>query len=239
MKSTLLIFILLIIQLLFKSSFTNGFEYDYSTKNDLIPNFVASTTETECLASSIFSSNVPIFVIMTADGTNLVRQINENAYLKVFWKPNGDRNYLTDTPFLSIKIKASFKGHSSSEFPKKQIGIKTLDDTCDSKVDVAFPGMNNGTGFRFTASYPDKSLMRNKLVYTLARNIAGSSDWGAPDTQFCEVFLVTDIASGIFPTASSLKSTYYYGAFLLGETVERDKNRVNIEKVWIFFILEY
>ena len=169
---------------------------------------------------------------MTADGKDLLEHNDSLAYLNVYWHADGSRNYLTDAPFVSVNIKAHYSGHSTLEFPKKQIEIKFYDDTWQNKTHIQFPTLNNQTHYRLVASYSDKTLMRDKLAYDIAREVYGEVGlWGAPDSRFCEVFFVNDVTGGIFPSASTLAAAYYYGAFLLAEKIERGKSQIDIKKL--------
>ncbi|MBC6951107.1 T9SS C-terminal target domain-containing protein, partial [candidate division KSB1 bacterium] len=96
------------------------------------------------------------------------------------------------------------------QFPKKQYGFETKDAQGED-LDVSLLNMPEEADWILSASYSDKTLMRNVLAYKLANDMGRY----ASRTQFCEVVLNGD----------------YHGVYMLMEKIKRDKNRVNISKM--------
>src|ERR1051325_729327 len=156
------------------------------------------------------SSNLPIVVINTNSQT-IPDEPKITCGLGIIYNGIGVRNYLTD-PFNNYngKIAIEVRGSSSQMFPKKCFGFETL-NTNGTKKDTLILGMPAEHDWILSASYSDKTFMRNFLSYKLYR------DFGryAPRTQFCE--LVID--------------GQYQGVYILMERIKRDKNRVDIAKL--------
>lgn len=156
------------------------------------------------------SSNLPIVVIDT-HGQAIPDEPKIAADMGIIYNGPGVRNNLTD-PFnhYNGKIAIEIRGSSSQQFPKKQYGFETK-DAQGKDLDVSLLNMPEESDWILSASYSDKTLMRNVLAYKLANDMGRY----ASRTQFCEVVLNGD----------------YHGVYILMEKIKRDKNRVNISKM--------
>lgn len=156
------------------------------------------------------SSNLPIVVIDT-HGREIVDEPKIMADMGIIDNGPGVRNNLSD-PFnhYNGKIGIEIRGSSSQMFPKKQYGFETW-DALGNDVDVALMGMPAESDWVLSASYSDKTLMRNMLAYHLANQLGRY----ASRTRFCEVVLNGD----------------YRGLYIFMEKIKRDKSRVNISKL--------
>ncbi len=110
------------------------------------------------------------------------------------------------------------RGASSREYAKKQYKIETWDADGNDQA-VALFGMPEEADWILHAPYSDKTLMRNHLIYKWSNDIGRY----APRTRLVEVFMVQD--SGIFGRDD------YRGIYLLTEKIERDGDRVDIDKL--------
>ena len=155
-------------------------------------------------------SNLPIIVINTNSQT-IPDEPKIMCDMGIIYNGISQINCMTD-PFNNYngKIGIEVRGSSSQMFPKKCFGLTTI-DTGWNKVDSSLLNMPAEHDWILSASYSDKTLMRNFLSYKLYR------DFGkyAPRTQFCE--LVID--------------GQYQGVYILMEKIKRDKNRVSIAKL--------
>ena len=156
------------------------------------------------------SSNLPIVVIDT-HGQAIPDEPKIEADMGIIYNGPGVRNNLTD-PFnhYNGKIAIEIRGSSSQQFPKKQYGFETKDAQGED-LDVSLLNMPEEADWILSASYSDKTLMRNVLAYKMANDMGRY----ASRTQFCEVVLNGD----------------YHGVYMLMEKIKRDKNRVNISKM--------
>ena len=81
-----------------------------------------------------------------------------------------EMNYLSDPynhydGFIGIEI----RGSSTTWFPKKQFAVETRDSTGENN-NVSLFGMPEENDWIFNAPYTDKSLMRNAIIYKMARD---------------------------------------------------------------------
>ncbi len=174
-----------------------------------------------------FSSNLPV-VVIEPHGNAIDRYSDpslprpfQTAVLYLF-EPGGTngRARLADPPALASRAGLHVRGQSSSRFPKKQYAVEFRDaDDADRKVSpLGFPAHSD---FILHAPYSDKSLIRNRLAYDLARSIGGNR--AAMRSQFVEVFHNAD--------GGGLTMADYAGVYLFCERITRGKSRIPVEKL--------
>jgi hypothetical protein len=156
------------------------------------------------------SSNLPIVVIET-NGQVIKDEPKIVARMGIIDNGPGVRNALTDPHnnydgFIGIEI----RGSSTQQFPKKQYAVETR-DSLGNDNSVSLLGFPAESDWVLSAPYNDKSLMRDALVFLIAR----STGRYASRARFCELVLNGD----------------YMGVYVLFEKIKRDKNRVNIAKL--------
>jgi hypothetical protein len=157
------------------------------------------------------SSNLPIIVIETTGGKEIVDDPKIDASLGIIYNGAGARNNTTDAyNNYNGKMGIEIRGSSSQMFPKKQYGVNLWDDA-EEDVEASLLGLPKEEDWIFFAPYNDKTLMRDVLAYKLA----GDMGHYAPRTRFTELVL----------------NGTYNGVYVLIEKIKRDKNRVNIEKL--------
>jgi len=105
------------------------------------------------------------------------------------------------------------RGHSSQLFPKKQYGLELRDRHGEGR-DAALLGMPADDDWVLSASYSDKTLMRNAVAYRTARTIFGRY---APQTRYVELVLNGD----------------YRGVYALTQTLELGDGRVEAGDGWL------
>ena len=105
------------------------------------------------------------------------------------------------------------RGHSTWGQPKNPYHVKFANDTALAALPDVL-GMNKGHHWALLADYFDKSLVRNKLAYSLGNSsvFADGLKW-TPSGQHLEVFLNGD----------------YIGLYLLTETIRIDPGRLDIK----------
>ncbi|MEG2678726.1 MAG: CotH kinase family protein [Oscillospiraceae bacterium] len=114
-----------------------------------------------------------------------------------------------DAPVLLNNIKIRVRGNSSRWFDKKSYAVKLVDGMGNHENKKVL-GMEANHSWALHGPFLDKTLMRNYI----GMNISGELMNYAPDVRFCEVILNGD----------------YQGLYLLMETVNRGKGRINVEK---------
>jgi len=160
--------------------------------------------------TSFSSSNLPIIVIDT-HGQAIVDEPKISADMGIVDNGEGVRNFLSN-PFNNYqgKIGIEIRGSSSQMFPKKQYAVETR-DTAGNDASVSLLGLPEETDWVLSAPYNDKSLMRDVLIYRLARSVGRY----ASRARYCELVLNRE----------------YMGVYILLEKIKRNKNRVNISKL--------
>jgi hypothetical protein len=155
------------------------------------------------------SSNLPVISIDTR-GLTIGDEPKISAFMRVFDAPSG-RNALTDPhPAYEGNIGIELRGNSSKTAPKKQYGIE-LRTAADQDTDAALLGMPAEEDWVLSASYTDKSLLRNVLGMTLAASMGQY----ASRTRYCELIL----------------NGSYQGVYILMEKIKRGPDRVPIAKL--------
>jgi hypothetical protein len=180
-------------------------------KKYLLVLFIALFFNVTFFAQTIFtSSNLPILVIDTK-GRAIPDEPKIEATMGVIDNGPGKRNNITD-PFNGYngKIGIEIRGQSTTQFPKKQYGVETRDET-GNDIKVSLLGLPAESDWVLNANYLDKTFMRNILAYKLYNNLGRY----ATRTKFCEVVLNNE----------------YVGLYILQEKIKRDKNRVDISKL--------
>ncbi len=159
---------------------------------------------------TLTSSNLPIIVIHT-HGQTIQDEPKITADMGVIDNGAGQRNSPGD-PFNGYngKIGIEIRGSSSQSFPKKQYAVETR-DTLGNELNVPLLGLPDGSDWVLYAVYNDKSLIRDALMFTIARALGRY----ASRARYCEVILNGE----------------YVGVYLLLEKIGRGKNRVNISKL--------
>lgn len=166
-------------------------------------------------AQTFTDSNLPIVVINTDSNQEIPDSYKVGANMKIIFRPDSSRNYLTDqanSTFLNYngRIGIELRGSSSQTLPKKPYGLTTLlpDNTNNN---VSLLGMPPENDWVLNSIAFDPSLIRNFLSYDLARAMGNY----APRGVYCEVVI----------------NGSYKGLYVLMEKIKIDKRRVNITKL--------
>jgi hypothetical protein len=159
---------------------------------------------------SLVSSNLPIVVINT-HGQWISDEPKITADMGIVDNGPGNRNRPTD-PYTGYegKIGIETRGSSSEAFPEKRYAVETRDASGDD-LKVSLPGLPEESDWVLSAPYCDKSLIRDVVLYSLARKLGRY----VSRSRYCELVLNGE----------------YVGVYILLEKIKRDKNRVNITKI--------
>jgi hypothetical protein len=171
----------------------------------------AKTSEAQ--QTILSSSDLPIVIINTG-GQTIVNDPKITASMGIIYNGTGKRNNLGDPPNeYNNKIGIEIRGQSSQGlFPMKSYDIE-LRDPAGTELNLPLLGMPPESDWVLYAPYTDKTLMRNFLAYTLAREMG---QW-APRCRYVELVVDND----------------YKGIYLLVEKIKRNTARVNISKLLI------
>lgn len=156
-----------------------------------------------------FSTTLPV-VYMNTKGQQILKE-------NVIWgniallDANGEEQSVFSVPNSIYRATIKYRGASSySKFDKKQYRIKFYKNKKDSAKKVSLAGMGENSEWVLNGPYLDKTLIRNKLVYDLARELNG---W-ASDSRFVEVFL----------------DGAYQGVYLAVEPVTNGESRLRLSE---------
>ena len=156
-----------------------------------------------------FSTKLPV-VYMNTSGQQILKE-------NVIWGSialldgNGEEQSIFSVPNSIYRATIKYRGASSySKFDKKQYRIKFYKNKKDSAKKVSLAGMGENSEWVLNGPYLDKTLIRNKLVYDLARELNG---W-APDTRFVELFVDGE----------------YQGVYLAVEPVTNGESRLRLSE---------
>ena len=167
-------------------------------------------------------SNLPIMVITTDldPETNSPIEIPDEpkvlGTMKLIFRPDGTRNYLTDITndsFLNYngRIGIELRGSSSQVLEKNPYGFTTLLADDDSNNNVSLLGFPSENDWVLNSLAYDPSMIRDYLSYQLASNMGNY----APRVKYIEVIVNDD----------------YKGVYILTEKIKRDSDRVNLKKI--------
>lgn len=166
-----------------------------------------------------FSSDLPLVIVHQFDDVmHPTGDYRSTVYFSVIDRDgDGRARLLSDDLHLHSRSEANYRGSSSLNFPKKQFGVRLIDDHGENRNEPIL-GMPSENNWIMHAPYDDKTLMRNAIAYQLSRDMGRY----APRTRFVELFL----HDGDGP----LTSSHYHGVYMLVERIKWDNNRVHITK---------
>jgi hypothetical protein len=166
-------------------------------------------TFNSCFGQTLSSSDIPIIIINTG-GQAIPNEPKIVASFSLIANESGKRNTVTDAPVYSGKIGIELRGSTSQQlFPKKPYGIELRDPTGLLSVNASLLGMPAESDWVMNATYNDKTLIREALVYDLNRKM---SSVYTPRFRYCELLL----------------NGKYEGIYILFEKIKRDKNRIDM-----------
>ena len=157
------------------------------------------------------SSHLPILVINTTNGQEVPDEPKITAQMRIIDNGPGQINHLTDPAnAYNGAIGIERRGSSSFYYDKKPYTLELRDANGDDQ-DVSLMGMPAESDFALISPLNDKTLMRDVLAHTLARQVL---PW-SPRTRYTEVML----------------NGQYIGVYVLIETIKRGNDRVDIAKL--------
>ena len=164
----------------------------------------------------VTTGNTPL-VLINAENWIKTDIERTNADMKIIYNNQDEKNFIDATVFdFEGKIGIRTRGQSTLGFPKKQYAVEIRDEN-DDDVNVSLLGMPRESDWILSAPYSDKALIRMPLAFELSNQIG----LYASRTIFVEVFL--------YQQGSQIINLDYMGAYILTESIKRDKNRVDIQ----------
>ncbi len=170
----------------------------------------------QSVSQSVTDSNLPIVVINTDHGWDIVDEPRILASMKIIYRGPGERNYLTDQEnpdYLNYdgRIDIEIRGSSSQAFSKKQYGLSTRLTDDISRNNVSLLGMPEEHDWILNGMVFDTAMIRDYLCYNLSRQLGNY----ASRTAYCELVI----------------NNHYRGIYLLQEKIKADKDRVDVYKI--------
>ena len=157
-----------------------------------------------------FETNLPVVHIST-DGQRISKENKIWAKVAVTdADENGKPRSIMETPDWEAAIMLNYRGASSySWFDKKQYRMKFYKKQGSDKAkDYEFLGMGKNSEWVLNGPFLDKTMVRNRLVYGLGREIF---EW-APDCRYLELFVDGE----------------YQGVYLAVEPVTNGESRLRL-----------
>lgn len=191
-----------------------------------LPSEVSGATYT-LLTSSVTAveSTLPIVVVQTF-GRNIDAEKNPNRPRPLrdveltFIDTDGGVASLTSPAARSYRAGLRVRGQVSAKFfPKKQyrFELRGEDDRDDG---AALLGLPEDSDWILHAPFADKSLLRNKFIYNLARDL---NDQYGVRTRPVEVYYDRN--------GGGVTAADYHGIYLLMETIKQDRDRIDVGKL--------
>ncbi len=185
--------------------------------DNYLPSSVSTETYILNTSNTTFTdSNLPIIIINTEGGAEILDEPKILGTMKIIQRPDGARNYMTDAntdDFLNYSgtIGIETRGSSSQALPKKPYSVDTLEDDGVEDKGVKLLGMAKEDDWVLNSFAFDDSMMRDYISYQMARQMGQY----AANLRYCEVVLNGE----------------YIGLYALSEKIKRDGDRVNIAKL--------
>ena len=131
-----------------------------------------------------FSTTLPV-VYMNTKGQQVLKENTIWGNIALL-EADGEEKSIFSVPNSLHRATIKYRGASSYlKFEKKQYRIKFYKNKKDSSKKVSLAGMGANSEWVLNGPYLDKTLIRNKLMYDLSRELNG---W-APDSRFVELFV--------------------------------------------------
>jgi hypothetical protein len=161
--------------------------------------------------SEFTSSDLPVVVINTQAGEDIMDEPKITADMKIIYNGKGQVNNVSDPGNVYTgKVGIEIRGRYSANLPQKPYGFETRDEA-GNNLNIPILEMPEENDWILTANYNDKAFLRNYLAFEIFRKMGHY----APRTVYCEAVI----------------NEQYQGIYLLGEKIKRDKNRVDIAKL--------
>ena len=119
-----------------------------------------------------FTSNLPLVVVNQFD--NVMHPYGESrsiVYISVIDRDaSGRAPLVTEDLHLHARSSSNYRGTSSLSFPKKQFGVRLIDDEGENRNERIL-GMPSENNWIVSAPYDDRTLIRNAVAYQVSRDI--------------------------------------------------------------------
>ncbi len=168
---------------------------------------------------------LPVLWLTTpgADDPDAIGDEDEPGALRVIEAHDGTlsnpNSFATSAASLETPVSIHVHGRSSSTFAKKSYALE-FRDANGVQVKHPFLGLPKESDWILHGPYPDKTYLRNALVYWLGRETYrlpnGSTEPGRwnPRTRFVEIYI----------------NARYWGVYVVVEKIKADADRVDVDR---------
>lgn len=197
-----LTFIILITVVIFAAQSLNDYVQETDTEKNPVHEVFCKNNEL------LVCGDLPVINILV-DETLLEKEEYSIANLYEYYPIDNEKYPYEFTSFKNA-VAIKYRGDSSyALFDKPQFKIEFRKDTdLEDRVNRSMLGMNESDDWAFHGPFIDTSLMHNKLLYSLSKDIF---DW-APDSRYFELYLNSE----------------YLGIYLAVEYPSTDESRLDL-----------
>lgn len=198
----LVVCVLLVVCVAFASQARQDIQKEQEAQDSVVANGECRHGEDE------FCTHLPIVSIST-NGQQVLKESKIWVDVEVFDHASGN-NHLSDVSVLSCMATAKYRGNSSYYiFDKRSYRVEFFKNTT-KKQDFDLFGMGAHSDWVFNGPFLDRSLVRNRLMFQLSREVL---PW-APETHYFELFV----------------DGAYQGVYLAIEPISNGETRLNLTR---------
>ncbi|MFT7837959.1 CotH kinase family protein [Saccharothrix sp. BKS2] len=168
-------------------------------------------------ATATTAHDLPV-VLIDSYGAGKPAREDFHAATMIFQPTAGGTTSLAAAPAVATRSGFRLRGQSSSSFEKAPYRIEFWDNDNDD-ADYPVLGMPADSDWVLRGPFPDKSLIREALVYDLGREMGLQ----VPRYSFAEFYLNTD--------STGVGANDYMGVYMIVETIKNNKARLNLKQL--------
>ena len=165
---------------------------------------------------------LPVVVIDTlntgalGDFSNATEDLQKAALVAVYEPDATGKTVLTGAPKVLTRGASHVRGQSSSTYKKQGLDLELWDELGLDRSEPLLGMPSNGDWALYAPYEFDRTYMNNRLTYEMAARMGRY----APRTKFVEVY--------VNPDGGPLTASDYYGIYVLSESIEVDKDRIDV-----------
>ncbi|MBO4272665.1 CotH kinase family protein, partial [Microbispora triticiradicis] len=161
--------------------------------------------------------DLPVVLIDSYGAGKPGREYLDTAAM-IFDPAGGGTTSLAAAPAVATRAGVHLRGQSSASYEKAPYRVEFWDNDNDD-ADYPVLGMPADSDWVLRGPFPDKSLIREALVFDLGKEMGLQ----VPRYRFVELYLNTD--------AGPVGANDYMGVYMLIETIKNTKDRLDLKKL--------
>ncbi|WP_205830574.1 MULTISPECIES: CotH kinase family protein [unclassified Microbispora] len=170
------------------------------------------------VATSVTTAHDLPLVLIDSYGKGKPGRDYLDAATMIFAPGSGATTSLNAAPAVATRAGFHLRGQSSASFEKAPYRLEFWDNDNDD-ADYPVLGMPADSDWVLRGPFPDKSLIREALVYDLGKEMGLQ----VPRYRFVELYLNTD--------SNPVGADDYMGVYMLEETIKDSKNRLDLKQL--------